>query len=155
LLSNIYLNGLDWKMAQNGFEMVRYADDYVVLCPSQEQAQKALEQISQWVEVNGLKLHPTKTRLVNASQRGGFDFLGYHFERGKKWPRKKSLDKLKDAIRSKTQRNSGLITAPCGLPCLVACHPFMLSMTPAWSIPSRDIVKSCVREESASLVNNS
>jgi RNA-directed DNA polymerase len=75
LLSNIYLNGLDWKMAQNGFEMVRYADDYVVLCPSQEQAQKALEQISQWVEENGLKLHPTKTRLVDASQRGGFDFL--------------------------------------------------------------------------------
>ena len=107
LLSNIYLNGLDWKMAQNGFEMVRYADDYVVLCPSQEQAQKALKQISQWVEENGLQLHPTKTRLVDASQRGGFDFLGYHFERGKKWPRQKSLDKLKDAIRSKTRRNNG------------------------------------------------
>src|SRR5258708_5708292 len=107
LLSNIYLNGLDWKMAQNGFEMVRYADDFVVLCPSQEQAQKALEQISQWVEENGLKLHPTKTRVVDASQRGGFDFLGYHFERGKKWPRKKSLDKLKDSIRSKTRRNNG------------------------------------------------
>ena len=54
-------------MAQNGFEMVRYADDYVVLCPSQEQAQKALKQISQWVEENGLQLHPTKTRLVDAS----------------------------------------------------------------------------------------
>ncbi len=76
LLSNIYLNGLDWKMTRNGFEMVRYADDFVVLCSSQEEAQKALEQISQWVEENGLKLHPTKTRLVDASQRGGFDFLG-------------------------------------------------------------------------------
>ena len=107
LLSNIYLNGLDWKMARSGFEMVRYADDFVVLCASQEQAQKALEQISQWVEENGLKLHPTKTRLVDASQRGGFDFLGYHFERAKKWPRKKSLDKLKDAIRSKTRRTNG------------------------------------------------
>ena len=107
LLSNIYLNGLDWKMARNGFEMVRYADDFVVLCPSQEEAQKALEQIKQWVEENGLKLHPTKTRLVDASQRGGFDFLGYHFERGRKWPRRKSLDKLKDAIRSKTRRSSG------------------------------------------------
>jgi RNA-directed DNA polymerase len=107
LLSNIYLNGLDWKMACNGFEMVRYADDFVVLCANQEQAQKALEQISQWVEENGLKLHPTKTRLVDASQRGGFDFLGYHFERGKKWPRKKSLDKLKDAMRRKTRRNNG------------------------------------------------
>jgi len=107
LLSNIYLNGLDWKMARSGYEMVRYADDFVVLCSNQEEAQKALEQISQWVEENGLKLHPTKTRLVDASQRGGFDFLGYHFERGKKWPRKKSLSKLKDAIRSKTRRNNG------------------------------------------------
>jgi RNA-directed DNA polymerase len=107
LLSNIYLNGLDWKMARKGFEMVRYADDFVVLCSSQEEAQKALEQISQWVGENGLKLHPTKTRLVDASQRGGFDFLGYHFERAKKWPRKKSLDKLKEAIRSKTRRNNG------------------------------------------------
>src|SRR5258708_19545684 len=68
---------------------------------------RALKQISQWVEENGLKMHPTKTRLVDASQRGGFDFLGYHFERGRKWPRKKSLSKLKDAIRSKTRRNNG------------------------------------------------
>jgi RNA-directed DNA polymerase len=66
--------------------MVRYADDFVVLCTSQEQAQRALEQIRQWVERNGLKLHPSKTRLVDASQRGGFDFLGYHFEKGKKSP---------------------------------------------------------------------
>jgi RNA-directed DNA polymerase len=107
LLSNIYLNGLDWKMTREGFEMVRYADDFVVLCRSQEEAQKALAQISQWIEENGLKLHPSKTRLVDASQRGGFDFLGYHFERGKKWPRKKSLDKLKDTVRSKTRRNNG------------------------------------------------
>jgi RNA-directed DNA polymerase len=107
LLSNIYLNGLDWKMARKGFEMVRYADDFVVMSASQEEAQKALEQISHWVKENGLQLHPTKTRIVDASQRGGFDFLGYHFERGKKWPRKKSLDKLKDAVRSKTRRNNG------------------------------------------------
>jgi RNA-directed DNA polymerase len=71
-------------MARNGFEMVRYANDFVVLCASQEEAQKAFEEINQWVEENGLKLHPTKTRIVDASQRGGFDFLGYHFERGKK-----------------------------------------------------------------------
>ena len=107
LLSNIYLNGLDWKLERAGFEMVRYADDFVVLCRGQEQAQQALEQIRRWVEANGLKLHPTKTRLVDANQRGGFDFLGYHFERGKKWPRQKSLDKLKDTIRSKTCRSSG------------------------------------------------
>jgi RNA-directed DNA polymerase len=110
MLSNIYLNGLDWQMARNGLEMVRYADDFVVLCTNQEQAREALEQIRQWVEENGLKLHPSKTRLVDASQRGGFDFLGYHFERGTIWPRRKSLDKLKDTIRSKTRRSSGRST---------------------------------------------
>ena len=87
--------------------MVRYADDFIVLCRSQEQAQEALERVRRWVEDNGLTLHPTKTRLVNASQAGGFDFLGYHFERGMKWPRKKSMDKLKDTIRTKTRRTDG------------------------------------------------
>ena len=107
LLSNIYLDGLDWHMARNGFEMVRYADDFIVLCSSQGQAQAALEQVRRWVEENDLSLHPIKTRQVDASLAGGFDFLGYHFERGMKWPRKKSMDKLKDTIRSKTRRNDG------------------------------------------------
>jgi RNA-directed DNA polymerase len=107
LLSNIYLDGLDWQMAKGGFEMVRYADDFIVLCSSQEQAQEALERVRQWVEENGLTLHPIKTRLVDASQAGGFDFLGYHFERDMKWPRKKSMGKLKDTIREKTRRTDG------------------------------------------------
>jgi RNA-directed DNA polymerase len=104
LLANIYLNPLDHLMARLGWEMVRYADDFVILCESQEQAEQALAQIRQWVEKVGLVLHPTKTRLVDASQRGGFDFLGYHFERGMRWPREKSLKKFKDAIRDKTGR---------------------------------------------------
>ena len=107
LLSNIYLDGLDWQMARNGLEMARYADDFIVLCRSQEQAQQALELVRRWVEENGLSLHPNKTRLVDASQAGGFDFLGYHFERGMKWPRRKSLNKLKDTIRRKSRRTEG------------------------------------------------
>jgi RNA-directed DNA polymerase len=107
LLSNIYLDGLDWTMARSGFEMVRYADDFIVLCRNQQEAQEALEQVEHWVEENGLKLHPIKTRLVDASLAGGFDFLGYHFERGMKWPRKKSMDKLKETIRQKTRRTDG------------------------------------------------
>jgi RNA-directed DNA polymerase len=107
LLSNIYLDGLDWQMAKGGFEMVRYADDFIVLCSSQEQAQEALERVRRWVEDNGLSLHPIKTRLVDASQAGGFDFLGYHFERGMKWPREKSMGKLTDTIRNKTRRTDG------------------------------------------------
>jgi len=109
MLANIYLNPLDHLMEQGGYEMVRYADDFVVLCRSQEEAKEALAKITQWTEQAGLKLHPVKTRLVDASQKGGFDFLGYHFESyqngsGKKWPRKKSMLKLRQAIREKTGR---------------------------------------------------
>ena len=98
---------LDHEMAATGREMVRYADDFVVLCGSEDEARKALEDIQKWVAGVGLVLHPTKTRIVDAEQKGGFDFLGYHFERGRKWPRKKSEDKLKEAIRQKTRRNNG------------------------------------------------
>lgn len=81
LLANIYLNPLDHLMAGKGYEMVRYADDFVVLCEDRERAEEALATIQQWVEQAGLTLHPEKTRIVDASSRGGFDFLGYHFER--------------------------------------------------------------------------
>ena len=104
LLANIYLNPLDHLMAQQGWQMVRYADDFIILCASAEAAQTALSAVRQWMEQAGLTLHPTKTRIVNASEPGGFDFLGYHFERGYRWPRKKSLDKLKEALRDKTKR---------------------------------------------------
>lgn len=107
LLANIYLDPLDHEMAEAGFEMIRYADDFVILCRSQEEAEAALARIRQWTEAAGLELHPEKTRLVNASERGGFDFLGYHFERGMRWPSKKSKQRLKDKIRAKTRRTHG------------------------------------------------
>lgn len=104
LLANIYLNPLDHLMARTGREMVRYADDFVILCQSEKEANEVLEQLRGWVAGAGLTLHPTKTRIVNASQTGGFDFLGYHFERGHRWPRQKSLDKFRETIRQKTGR---------------------------------------------------
>ena len=104
LLANIYLNPLDHLMAQGGREMVRYADDFVLLCQSEKEAQEVLEQLRRWVDGAGLTLHPAKTRMVNASEKGGFDFLGYHFERGHRWPRQKSLDKCRETIRQKTGR---------------------------------------------------
>jgi RNA-directed DNA polymerase len=107
LLSNIYLDPLDWLMANGGHEMVRYADDFIILCKSESQAQAALEKVREWVVKEGLTLHPEKTRIVETSQPGGFDFLGYHFERGMKWPRKKSMDRFKDTIRAKTKRCQG------------------------------------------------
>ena len=107
LLSNIYLDPLDRAMAQGGYEMVRYADDFVILCRSEAEAVAALEKVRAWTVQAGLTLHPVKTRIVNAEEKGGFDFLGYHFERGMKWPRKKSLDKFRDTIREKTRRTNG------------------------------------------------
>ena len=107
LLSNIYLDPLDQIMARGGLEMVRYADDFVILCRSEEEARAALEPVQVWTATAGLQLHPTKTRIVDARQLGGFDFLGYHFERGRRWPRPKSLKKLKDTIRAKTRRTNG------------------------------------------------
>jgi RNA-directed DNA polymerase len=107
LLSNIYLDPLDHAMARREIEMVRYADDFVILCQRQAEAEKALESVGQWTISAGLQLHPVKTRIVDATQKGGFDFLGYHFERSMRWPRKKSLQKCKDTIRDKTKRNNG------------------------------------------------
>ena len=106
LLSNIYLNPLDHLMAEDGYTMVRYADDFVILCRSAEEAHRALEQIQHWTATAGLTLHPTKTRIVDATT-DSFDFLGYTFEGGTRHPRKKSLTKFKDTVRSKTKRNSG------------------------------------------------
>ncbi len=107
LLANLYLNRLDHEMVQAGREMVRYADDFVILCRSESEAQAALEQVQRWVTAEGLTLHPEKTRVVDANERGGFDFLGYHFERGMRWPRRKSMCKLRETLRQQTRRNNG------------------------------------------------
>jgi len=93
-------------MAGRGFEMVRYADDFVVMCRSKEDAAAALAVVQQWTAEAGLTLHPTKTRLID-ERDDGFDFLGYHFEAGKRWPRAKSRNKFRDTIRAKTRRTSG------------------------------------------------
>jgi len=88
--------------------MVRYADDFVILCPTQKDAENALELALQWVKDKGLTLHPDKTHVGNSTEKGqGFDFLEYRFEAGKRWVRKKSLKALKDKIRSKTRRSRG------------------------------------------------
>jgi len=107
LLSNIYLDPLDKLMEQSGFKMIRYADDMVILCQTQAEAETALNTLTSWTDRAKLKLHPEKTCIVDSSQPGGFDFLGYHFERKYKWPSKKSMTKLKDTIRHHTKRANG------------------------------------------------
>lgn len=107
LLANVYLDRLDHLMAQKGYAMTRYADDFVVQCRSREEAEGAMKEIREWTEAAGLTLHPEKTRIVDASQPGGFEFLGWHFERGMKWPREKSVKRFKEALRAETPRQAG------------------------------------------------
>ena len=108
LLANIYLHPLDQLAEKLGWRMTRYADDFIVQSRTREEAETALRTIREWMETAGLTLHPEKTRIVDATTRGGFDFLGWHFERGFKWPRDKSLHRLRDSIREETPRNSGI-----------------------------------------------
>lgn len=108
LLANLYLHDLDVTVAAQGMSIVRYADDFVILCRSAEEAERALDVIRVWVAAAGLELHPDKTRVGDCRIVGqGFDFLGYRFEAGKRRVRDKSLKALKDKIRSRTRRTEG------------------------------------------------
>lgn len=106
LLANIYLNPLDHLLDDAGFALVRYADDFVILCRTREEAEQALRSVQSWVVENGLTLHPEKTRIADARTEG-FDFLGYHFRGKLRLPRKKSHQRLKDAVRADTKRTNG------------------------------------------------
>lgn len=108
LLANLYLHPLDELMERNGYRMVRYADDFVILCATEAEAQAALRQVTAWVTANGLTLHPDKTRIGDSRQPGqGFEFLGYRFEAGRRFVRNRSLMALKDRVRTRTIRSRG------------------------------------------------
>jgi RNA-directed DNA polymerase len=108
LLANIYLHPLDEAIRTDGYRMVRYADDFVILCRTRKEANAALERVRAWVTANGLILHPDKTHVGNCvNEDEGFDFLGYRFEAGKRLVRKKSLKSFKDKVRNKTRRMQG------------------------------------------------
>jgi RNA-directed DNA polymerase len=123
LLSNIYLHVLDTELSARGVgELVRYADDGVVLCRSQRQAQRALDAVGQILAGLGLRLHPDKTRIVDLRQgRDGFDFLGCHFHArmsGRlweqkrivryylhRWPSQRAMKRLREKVKARTGRN--------------------------------------------------
>ncbi|HHP7236272.1 MAG TPA: group II intron reverse transcriptase/maturase [Desulfobacterales bacterium] len=108
LLSNIYLHEVDKAVKAARYEMVRYADDFVILCKSRAEAEAALALATKLAQERGLTLHADKTSLVNIDQSGqGFEFLGYRFENGTRRPCNKSLNKFKNTIRSKTRRSNG------------------------------------------------
>jgi len=106
VLSNAYLNPLDHQMAEAGFQMVRYADDFVILCRTREEAEAALAAVRAWVDAHGLKLHPDKTHIVDMREKS-FSFLGYSFRGDLRFPRAKSHRKFVDRIRELTPRKSG------------------------------------------------
>lgn len=113
LMANLYLDALDWLMGEAGHEMVRYADDMVVLCRSREEADAALSRLKEWMSGAGLTLHPDKTRVVELSEAGSHvDFLGYRFKRNRRGKlmrlvRPKSKRRLRESIKPKTRRTDG------------------------------------------------
>jgi len=108
LLANIYLHSLDVALRAQGLQVVRYADDLVLLCRSADEAAHGKQVLDEHLARLRLRLHPEKTRIVSVLDPGeGFDFLGYRFEQGHKRPRDASRTKLRDRIRALTPRNSG------------------------------------------------
>jgi len=123
LLANIFLHVLDTELSARGVgELVRYADDGVVLCRSAAQAGHALAAVGEILASLGLRLHPDKTKVVDLRQgRQGLDFLGCHFRArmsGRlweqrrivryylhRWPSQRAMKRLRDKVRARTRRN--------------------------------------------------
>ena len=114
LQAKIYLNALDPRMSESGYQMVRYSDDFVILCESIGQAETCLSEQRQWTDKMSLTLHLEKTAIVDKSIRGSsFDFLGYcfiHTPRGHYQRRvsDKSKRKLRNKLRPYLKRTNGL-----------------------------------------------
>ena len=124
LLSNVYLHAFDRAFSERGSgELVRYADDFVVLCRSEREARAALDAAGAILADLGLELHPDKTRVVDLREgREGFDFLGCHFrarvsgrllERGirryylHRWPSRRAMKRIRRKVKTRTGHNRG------------------------------------------------
>lgn len=128
LLSNILLTPFDREMRRRGYQLTRYADDWLVTCRSAAEARAALAVAAKILETLGVELHAEKTRIVHV--RGGFEFLGYKIKRGTRslslpaskirsgvkrgdmyaYPRQKSIDRFKEQIRTMTRRKAPVPT---------------------------------------------
>jgi RNA-directed DNA polymerase len=126
-LSNILLTPFDREMRLRGYQLTRYADDWVTTCKSAAEARAAMEAAGRILKQLGVELHPQKTRIVHV--RYGFEFLGYKIKRGKKlhlpeskirsqarsgalyaYPREKSIQRFQDQVRQRTKRRVPLKT---------------------------------------------
>jgi group II intron reverse transcriptase/maturase len=107
LLANIVLNHLEWRLEALGYKSLRYADDFVVLCKTKRQAEKALAAVIACVEDElGLALNPDKTHLTTFGQ--GFDCLGYHVTARTIRMGGKAEERVKMKIKELTRRSHNL-----------------------------------------------
>ena len=107
LLANIVLNRLDWQLHETGYRFARYADDFVVLCQNERQAQEAMDVVRQVLENDlGLSLSPEKTMITTYGK--GYDFLGFRLSSHSRRMRDKSVQKFKARIRELTVRKHNL-----------------------------------------------
>ena len=106
LLANIVLNHLDWQLHNHGLRFVRYADDFVVLCRTKPEAEKAMALVTQTLNELGLSLSPDKTHITTYNK--GYAFLGFVISSRSKRMRPKSTRKFKDKIRDLTRRSANL-----------------------------------------------
>jgi group II intron reverse transcriptase/maturase len=102
LLANVVLNQLDWRLEQAGYRFVRYADDFIVVCKTRQQAEAALDVVTKIMTDLGLSLSPEKTKI--ASYGKGYEFLGFRLSSKSRTMRTKSLEKFKTKIRELTRR---------------------------------------------------
>ena len=102
-------------MSNKNYQMVRYADDFIIMCKTRKSAEEALTIVKKWTEEVELILHPTKTKILDIMQ-DEIEFLGYRFVKSKdydktkliwKFPKDKSIKKLRDSIRKHTKRTNG------------------------------------------------
>lgn len=104
LLANLYLHPFDVRMTERGHKLTRYADDFVILCRSERAALRVMESVKAYLEGElGLVVHPTKSRVVHASE--GFVFLGYLFKGRNRRPSDKALERFKQEVKAHTRRN--------------------------------------------------
>jgi RNA-directed DNA polymerase len=106
LLANIALNSLDWHLHDSGFRLVRYADDFVVLCRTEAQVQEAHDLVQQHLTSLGLSLSAEKTKTTQF--REGFSFLGFVLSSWSITMRPKSVEKFKTKVRELTPRSHNL-----------------------------------------------
>ena len=127
-LSNILLTPFDREMRLRGYQLTRYADDWVITCKSVAEAKAAVDTARRILKQLGVELHPQKTRITHVQE--GFEFLGYKIKRGQRqmhlpesmirsqarqgalyaYPKEKSIRRFMDQVRQRTKRTLPLKT---------------------------------------------